>query len=152
MTDEMNRTDEPGVKRGQRRLFLVGIVVAGIPILCQVLMLAALRAAPDAFPAADTTFTEARFWPVQAVLLCVAVAGSTIVNCVRVMLKEGRIENATLAWFLPLLLCFFVESLMFSVTLLAARIGWSWLIGMSAIATGNLVLAYGLEMELGENH
>jgi hypothetical protein len=36
--------------------------------------------ARDAFPTADRTFTEARFWPIQIVLLCVAVAGSAIVN------------------------------------------------------------------------
>ena len=61
--------DGVGVKRRQRRGFLVGIIVAAVPILCQFLMLAALAAAPDAFPAADRTFGEARFWPIQVVLL-----------------------------------------------------------------------------------
>ena len=84
MADETNRIKGSGVKRLKRLVFLVGIIVAAIPILCQVLMLAAIAAAPDAFPAADRTFTEARFWPIQVVLLCVAVAGSAFVNCVRV--------------------------------------------------------------------
>jgi hypothetical protein len=62
-----------GVK--QRQVFLVGLIVAAVPILCQLTMLAEQAAAPDAFPAADRTFTEARFWPIRIVLLCVAVAG-----------------------------------------------------------------------------
>ena len=151
MADETNKTEAISIKRQQRRVFLVGIVVAAIPILCQVLMLAAIVAAPDAFPVADRTFTEARFWPIQVVLLCVAVTGSAFVNCVRIMLTERRIKNAALAWFLPLPLFFFVESMMFSVTLLDSHIGWGWLIGMTVIGVGNLVFAYGLEMEIGEN-
>jgi hypothetical protein len=93
-----------GAKRRQRRVFLVGLVVAAVPILCQLLMLAAMSAAPEAFPAADRTFTEARFWPIQVVLLCVAVAGSAIVDCVRLMLTGERIEGAAITYFLPLLL------------------------------------------------
>jgi len=69
-----------GVRRRQQRVFLVGFIVAAVPILCQLLMLAALSAAPEAFPVADRTFTEARFWPVQVVLLCVAVGGSASGN------------------------------------------------------------------------
>ena len=61
-----------GVKRRQQKVFLVGLIVAAVPILCQCLMLAA---APEAFPAANRSFTEARFWPIQVVLVCVAVAG-----------------------------------------------------------------------------
>ena len=137
-----------GVKRRQRRVFLVGLIVAAVPILCQLLMLAALSAAPEAFPAADRTFTEARFWPIQIVLLCVAVGGTAIVNCVKQMLTEGRIDGAVLAYFLPLLLCLFVESMMFSITLLASQIGWNWLVGMATIGTFDLLLAFMLEMEI----
>lgn len=140
--------DSTDIKRKQRRGFLVGLTVAGVPILCQVLMLLALRAAPEAFPAADRTFTEARFWPIQVVLLCVAVAGTAIVDCVKSMLTEQRIEGTVLAYFLPLLLCLFVESMMFSVTLLASRIGWGWLAGMTVIGAFNLLLAFMLEMEI----
>jgi hypothetical protein len=111
-------------------------------------MLAALSVAPEAFPAADRTFTEARFWPIQVVLLCVAVAGSAIVDCVRLMLTKGSIDSAVPGYFLPLLLFFFIESMMFSVTLLASRIGWGWLAGMTIIGVANLALAYGLEMEI----
>jgi len=137
------------VKRRQRLIFLVGLIVAAIPILCQLLTLAALSLAWDSFPAADRTFTEARFWPIQIVLLCVAVAGSAIVDCVRSMLTEGRVDGAVLGYFLPLLLVFFIESMMFSVTLLASRIGWDWLIWMGVIGASNLYLAYMLEMETG---
>ena len=77
-----------------------------------------------------------------------AVAGTAIVDCVKSMLTEQPIEGAVLAYFLPLLLCFFVESMMFSVTLLASRIGWSWLAGMTVIGALNLLLAFMLEMEI----
>jgi hypothetical protein len=82
------------------------------------------------------------------VLLCVAVAGTAIVDCVKSMLIEQRIEATVLAYFLPLLLCLFVESTMFSVTLLASRIGWGWLAGMTVIGAFNLRLAFMLEMEI----
>jgi len=138
-----------GVKRRRQLVFLVGLIVAAIPILCQFLMLGALSAAPEAFPAADRTFTEARFWPIQVVLLCVAVAGSAIVDCVRRMLDERPIDGTVVGYFLLLLLFFFIESMMFSVTLLASRIGWDWLTGMSVVGALNLSLAYMLEMEIG---
>jgi len=139
-----------GVRRRQQRVFLVGFIVAAVPILCQLLMLAALSAAPEAFPVADRTFTEARFWPVQVVLLCVAVGGSAIVNCVRLMMIEERIERVVISYFLSLLLFFFIESMMFSVTLLATGIGWRWLAGMAVIGIVNFWLAYALEMEIGD--
>jgi hypothetical protein len=81
-------------------------------------------------------------------LLCVAVAGTAIVDCVKLMLNERQIEGAILAFFLPLLLCLFVESMMFSVTLLASRIGWSWLAAMTVIGVLTLLLAFMLEMEI----
>jgi hypothetical protein len=148
MTRSVNNGDNISVKRQQRRGFLVGLIVAAVPILCQVLMLLALWAAPEAFPAADRTFTQGRFWPIQVVLLCVAVAGTAIVDCMKLMLTERRIEDAVLAYFLPLLLCLIVESMMFSVTLLASRIGWSWLAGMTVIGVFTLLLAFMSEMEI----
>jgi len=76
--------DDPrSVKCQQRQALLVGLVIAAVPILCQVLMLCSLIVAPDAFPAADRTLTEARFWPIQIVLFCVSVAGTAMVDCVR---------------------------------------------------------------------
>ncbi|PPQ28848.1 hypothetical protein [Rhodopila globiformis] len=133
------------IKRQQRRMQLVGFIVAAIPIGCQLLMLMALRTAPDgAFPVADRTFTDARFWPIQIVLLCVGVAGSAI----KLMWNTGRAQRTALVYLLTLILVFFIESLMFSVTLLAATIGWKWLGAMTVIGLLNLGLAYALEMEL----
>jgi hypothetical protein len=150
MREVAGKADSIGIKRQQRRGFLVGLTVAAAPILCQVLMLLALRASPDAFPAADRTFTEARFWPIQVVLLCVAVAGTAIVDCVKLLLSERQVDGAVLGYFLPLLLSLFVESMMFSVTLLASRIGWSWLVGMTVVGVFNLLLAFMLEMEIAD--
>src|SRR5690242_6889187 len=122
------------IKRQQRRMQLIGFIVAAIPIGCQLLMLMALQAAPDgAFPTADRTFTDARFWPIQVVLLCVGVAGSAIVDCIKLMWNTGRSDRPALVYLLALVLAFFVESLMFSVILLAATIGWKWLGTMTII-------------------
>ena len=45
----MSDGDDPrSVKRQQRQALLVGLVIAAVPILCQVLMLCSLIVAPDA--------------------------------------------------------------------------------------------------------
>ena len=124
------------VKRRQQRVFLVGCVVAAVPILCQLLMLAALSTAPESFPVADRTFTEARFWPVQVVWLCVAVAGSAIVDCVRLMLIEERIDGVVISYFLSLSLFFFIESIMFSITLPATGRGWLRWLSSASLTSG----------------
>ena len=93
-------TEHLNIKRQQRRMLLVGLIVAAIPIGCQFLMLLALGAAPPGtFPAADRTFTDLRFWPIQIVLLCVAVAGNAIVDCVRVFWNSGRTDRTALVFF-----------------------------------------------------
>lgn len=146
MSDNAEHAD---IKRQQRRMLLVGLIVAAIPIGCQLLMLLALAAAPQGtFPAADRTFTDLRFWPIQLVLLCVAVAGNAIVDCIRFSWNTGRADRTILGYLLMLCLLFFVESMMFSITLLASQIGWSWLAGMILFGTSNLLLAYMLEMEI----
>ena len=141
-------TDPIGVKRLQRQALLVGLIVAAIPILCRFLMLCAFAVAPDAFPTAGRTLMDVRFRPIRIVLLCVAVAGSTIVNCVRVLLDGGRTARTALGYFLFLLLCFFAVPMMFSVTLLASHIGWPWLVAMSAAGGANLWVACIPEMEI----
>jgi hypothetical protein len=151
MSDLKDRLASAGGKRRRQLVFTVGFIVAAIPILCQFLMLGALSAAPEAFPSADRTFTEARFWPIQVVLLCVAVAGTAIVDCVRMMLNGQPIDGTVVGYFLLLLLFFLIESMMFSVTLLASRIGWEWSMGMSVVGALNLSLAYMLEMEIGDS-
>ena len=151
MSDLKDRLASAGGKRRRQLVFTVGFIVAAIPILCQFLMLGALSAAPEAFPSADRTFTEARFWPIQVVLLCVAVAGTAIVDCVRMMLNGQPIDGTVVGYFLLLLLFFLIGSMMVSVTLLASRIGWDWSMGMSVVGALNLSLAYMLEMEIGDS-
>jgi len=151
MSDLKDRLASAGGKRRRQLVFTVGFIVAAIPILCQFLMLGALSGAPEAFPSADRTFTEARFWPIQVVLLCVAVAGTAIVDCVRMMLNGQPIDGTVVGYFLLLLLFFLIGSMMVSVTLLASRIGWDWSMGMSVVGALNLSLAYMLEMEIGDS-
>jgi hypothetical protein len=146
MADELERV---GIKRQQRRMQLVGFIVAAVPIGCQLLMLPALHIAPDgAFPVANRTFVDARFWPIQIVLLCVGIAGSAMIDCIKLMWNSGRSERTALGYLLTLALVFFIESLMFSVTLLAATMGWKWLGAMTIVGVLNLGLAYALEMEI----
>lgn len=148
MTDQAKTLD---VKRQQRQILLVGVVVAAIPFVCQLLMLIALAAAPaGTFPAADRSFTDLRFWPVQIVLLCVSVSGNAIVDCVRVFWTTGRADKAALGYLLWLLFFFSIESIFFSVTLLASRMPWYWVAIMAVIGAVDLFLAYVLEMELAE--
>ena len=139
-------TENADIKNQQRRMPLVGLIVAAIPIGCRLPM---LGVAPQGiFPAADRTFTDIPFWPIQIVLLCVAVAGNAIVDWVRVFWNTGRTDRTALVFLLMLVLAFFVESMMFSVTLLASHIGWSWLAPMTILGAANMWLAYMLEMEL----
>ena len=137
------------IKRQQRRMLLIGVVVAAVPIGCQLMMVLALGAAPlGTFPAADRTYTDVRFWPIQIVLLCVAVSGNAIVNCIRFLWDTGRAERTALGYLLMLCLLFFIESMMFSITLLASQIRWPWLAGMIMFGAFNLIQAYMLEMEI----
>jgi len=145
----MGKPQTGDVKRQQRQILLVGLIVAAVPFVCQLMMLIALAAAPaGTFPAADRSFTDARFWPVQIVLLCVAVSGNAIVDCVRYLWTTDRADRPALGYLLWLFFFFFIESMMFSVTLLASQIGWSWLGGMTIIGAVNLSLAYQSSMEI----
>lgn len=146
-----DRTENVDIKREQRRMLLLGVIVAAIPVGCQFLMLLALGAAPPGtFPAADRTFTDVRFWPIQIVLVCVGVAGNAIVDCIRFLWATGRADRTIIGYLLRLLFVFFIESMMFSVTLLASQIRWPWLAGMIVFGAFNLLQAYMLEMEIAE--
>jgi hypothetical protein len=146
MADKAETVD---VKRQQRQVLLVGVIVAAIPFVCQLLMLIALESAPaGTFPTADRSFTDARFWPIQIVLLCVSVSGNAMVDCVRFLWTTGRADRTALGYLLWLFFVFFIESLMFSVTLLAPQINWSWLAVMTVFGAVNLLLAYQLSMEI----
>jgi hypothetical protein len=103
-----------------------------------------------AFPAADRSFTDVRFWPIQIVLLCVAVSGNALVDCVRFFWTTDRSDRTALGYLLWLFFFFFVESILFSVTLLASRMKWDWLAIMTVIGAVDLFLAYMLEMELAK--
>ena len=140
MADQTKTVD---VKRQQRRILLVGLVVAAIPFVCQLLMLIALAAAPaGTFPAADRSFTDLRFWPIQIVLLCVSVSAtrSWIVSA-SFGPPAGRTELRSDTCFG----CPFSSSS--SRSCFPSRF---WLAIMTVIGSANLNLAYMLEMELAK--
>jgi len=85
-------------------------------------------------------------------LLCVAVSGNAIVDCIRYLWMTGRADRPALGYLLWLFFLLFIESMMFSVTLLASQIGWSWLAGMTLIGVVNLALAYQSSMKIAGRH
>jgi hypothetical protein len=138
----------PEIKKQQRTILAISLVVAGIPIMCQVLMLLAHYLDAAGFPNADRTFVEAKFWPIQIVLLCVAIAGNAIVNTIKLMFAGKLHRIPTIIYFLIVMLFFPVESIMFSVTLLDTGVGWGWLAVMFIFGAADLFGAYLLEMEI----
>jgi hypothetical protein len=135
-------------RREQRTVLLIGTIVAGLPILFQILMATAMQIDPAAFPLGDKTLTDARFWPIQVVLLCVAVAGNAAVDWIQLMRRQPNDSRRSLTLFLSLILFFVFVSIMFSVSLLDDRIGWLWLAAMSFFGVVDLAMAYLLEMEI----
>jgi hypothetical protein len=109
------------VRRDQRVVFIISLIVGAIPIFCQGLMLAAVHLDATAFPSADRTFLEAKFWPIQIALLCIAIAGNAMVAFIKTIWRRG-VHAANSVWatglFLVLAFCFLLVSLLFSVTLL----------------------------------
>ena len=77
-----------------------------------------------------------------------AIAGNAIVDCIRVFWEPGSTTHTAITYLLMVALAFFVESMMFSVTLLASHIGLSWLVAMTILGVATLWLAYLLEMEI----
>ncbi len=69
-----------GVRRRQRRIFILGFCAAGVPIILQILSAFVVWTTPDGFPKADDNVFGVGFWCVQVMLLCVAVAGNTIID------------------------------------------------------------------------
>ncbi len=140
--------DHASRRRDRRTVLLVGAVVAGLPILFQVLVAGAMQIDPKAFPHRDKTLSDARFWPLQIVLPCVAIAGNAAVDRIRVMWRPGNEVKPSLTLFLLLVLFFVFVSIRFSVSLPDHRIGWLWLAVMSLFGLADLVRAYQLEMEI----
>jgi uncharacterized membrane protein HdeD (DUF308 family) len=138
--------DHASKQREQRAVLLIGTIVAGLPILFQILMASAMLIDPGAFPKGDKTLSDARFWPIQIVLLCVAVSGNAAVDWIRVMRRPRNETRPSLTIFLLLVLFFVFVSIMFSVSLLDDKIGWGWLIVMSFFGLVDLIAAYLLEM------
>ena len=141
-------TDLASRQREQRVVLGIGLIVAALPIAIQILMALALAVDSSAFPVADRTLLDARFWPTQIVLLCVAVAGNAAVDFIRVMRRGNPTTAYALTLFLLLLVFFICISVMFSVSLLNSRIGWLWLAGMAAFGLVDLFFAYLLQIEL----
>ena len=80
-------------RREQRVVLLIGILIASFPVLCEILVLGAMRLHAGAFPLADRALTDDRFWSVQIILLCVSVAGNAMVDWIRVMRRPGQVPG-----------------------------------------------------------
>lgn len=141
-------TDHASKRREQRIVSPIGIVVAGMPILFQLLMSGGMLLDPGGFPLGDKTLSGSRFWPIQIVLLCVAVARDAAVDWIRVMRRPRDEARPSLSFFLFLTLFFVLLSIMFSVSMPGNKIGWTWFVVMSIFGLLDLVVAYLLVREI----
>jgi hypothetical protein len=133
----------------QRHVFALGVGAAGIPIFCQLLMgLIMVTSGKQDFPKADPALGNLHFWDVQMVLLCVAIAGNTLVDFGKHVIdhtakKPGVVLRAGILGFF-----FFIISLLFSVTLLGTDVLSTLGIPMLIFGAVDLVIAYVVDMDL----
>jgi hypothetical protein len=141
--------DQIRKNRLERRAMMgVDTVVASLPIISQAILALAATLDKDAFPHIDASLTEARFYPLQIILLCVVISGHAAVDWIGAMRSARDATRPSLALFLLLTFVFFILSIMFAVTMLDKEIVLSWLVVTCIFGLVDLILAYLLEMEL----
>jgi hypothetical protein len=118
----------------------MGFAAAAVPIACQLLMLLVVSTNPGAFPKADKSFIVAKFWPIQIVLLSLAVSGNTFVDFAK-FIVDYRVGVLDIVMkFLLMGLAFVLISLLFSVTLLDADLSWIPTTAMAIFGATGLLL------------
>jgi hypothetical protein len=138
------------VKRKQLWMFASGTGVAAIPIAVQVIAAMVIWNDTDrkAFPLADAAIDSKAFWILQAILLCVAVGGSTIVDCIRVgrPRTEGRPSFVFRAIMLIVLLV--IISLTVALALLDTELPDAIYTFVGILSLIDITLAFRVEMDL----
>jgi hypothetical protein len=142
--------DVTSVKRRQRWMFASGIGVAAVPIAVQVI--AALVIWNDtgskAFPLADDAIDSKAFWILQAILLRVAISGSTVVDCIRVGRPKGDHRPSFVFEAILLVVPLIIISLIVALALQDKALPNSVYYVVAVFSLFDLVLAFRVEMEL----
>jgi hypothetical protein len=115
-----------------------------IPIGAQVTVAGLIWSHEKAFPSADLSFKNPAFWILQAILLCIAVCGNTLVDFLC-----GHFKDKIAATRVNLIIALLVVIIVAVVgAMLDKDVDWKWL-GMVAV-TGSLslYLSYSVEMDL----
>lgn len=146
----MNSAPDPSlVRRRQRHIFLMGFAAAAIPIGCQLLVLFLVSTAPNAFPQVDRSFFDAKFWPIQIVLLCLAISGNAIVDFSKMVIHRSADKSRLVLEVSAMSVCFLMNSVIFSGSLLISETGWKLLTAMIMLGAIGMLLAYRVEIEIG---
>jgi hypothetical protein len=137
---------ETSVRRKQRWMFASGIGVAAVPIAVQVIAAIVIwtDTAPKAFPLADDAIDSKAFWILQAILLCVAVGGSTVVDCIRV----GRPKSDHRPSFVFEAILLIIISVIVALALLDKALPNAVYYVVALLSFADLGLAYRVEMDL----
>jgi hypothetical protein len=141
---------ETSVRRKQSWMFASGIGVAAVPIAVQVIAAIVILTdtAPKAFPMADDVIDSMAFWILQAILLCVAVGGSTIVDCIRVGRPKSDHRPSFVFQAILLIVLLIIISLIVALALLDKALPSAVYYLVACISLVDLILAYRVEMDL----
>jgi hypothetical protein len=138
------------VRQKQRWMFASGIGVAAVPIAVQVIAAIVIWTdrAPKAFPMADDVIDSMAFWILQAILLCVAMGGSTIVDCIRVGRPKSDHRPSFVFQAILLIVLLIIISLIVALALLDKALPNAVYYLVACISVADLILAYRVEMDL----
>jgi len=103
-------------------VFSFGILASLIPITCQILIgFFIVEDGKNDFPRADYSVVTLNFWVAQLLLICIAVASSTLVDFAKFVIDRSVNPNIMTKIFI-LFLMFVVASVYFSATILGTDI------------------------------
>ncbi|HYH17217.1 MAG TPA: hypothetical protein VD995_01250 [Azospirillum sp.] len=137
------------VKRRQRTAFFVGVLVAAVPVIMQLIAAAVILLSPaEDFPNYDKGLSAASFWLVQIVLLAVAVCGNTFVNYFRVSMVKPVKHWAIVVQTAVMVVILFGLSTVTTISLLNSPHVGLWLTAVAMLGIINLFLSYRVEIDL----
>lgn len=141
--------DESQIRRRQRFLFIIGLVVAAIPVVAQVGAALLVQLSPDGdFPNHDKSLYTATFWIVQVTLLTVATCGNTVANYFRVGMGSAIRDGSVALRTLLMAVILFLLSYVIAMSLLnSLHVGY-WLTAVASLGIINMFLSYRVEMDL----
>ncbi len=126
----------------------MGFGAASVPMVCQLIVAFALLTAGDDFPKADHSLLGINFWGVQMMLVCVAVAGNTIIDFGKHMVEHKAGNLSFVGQFFALALSFVALSVFFAITLLDTELSLTFLLPVLTSGALALLFAYLVDMKI----